>query len=180
MTCLALIPAGCKEDSISQSNKMVTKEEMLIDRADSVTVILSKEGHTKARLRTKEFIQNEEAKPPYLDMNKGLKVEFYNDSMKVESVLTAKTARFYTQSSNILVQDSVLVVNDKGEQLKTQQMVWNNDLQKFYTQKPVQIIRGTSITYGTGLEANRDFSWIRIFNQTGTIPVEKDQMPPTE
>lgn len=175
-----MIPSACKEDTISQSNKVVSKDELLIDRADSVTVILSKEGHTKARLRTKEFIQNEEAKPPYLDMNKGLRVEFYDDSLHIESVLTARTARFYTQSNNILVQDSVLVVNDKGEQLKTQQMVWNNNLQKFYTQKPVQIIRGTSITYGTGLEANRDFSWIRIFNQTGTIPVEKDQMPPTE
>lgn len=177
MACIAIMLSGCAGDTISKSNKVVTKDELAIDRADSVTVIISKDGHTKARLRTKEFIQNEEAKPPYLDMNKGLRVEFYDDSLHVESTLTAKTARFYTASNNILVQDSVLVINDKGEKLLTEQMVWNNELQQFYTQKEVQIIRGTSVTYGTGMEANKDFSWIRIFNQRGTIPVEKDQMP---
>ncbi|WP_158605946.1 LPS export ABC transporter periplasmic protein LptC [Taibaiella sp. KBW10] len=177
MACITLYSTGCTGDTISKSNKVVTKDELTIDRADSVTVIISKDGHTKARLRTKEFVQNEEAKPPYLDMNKGLKVEFYDDSLNIESTLTAKTARFYTANNNILVQDSVFVINNKGEKLLTEQMVWNNELQKFYTQKQVQIIRGTSVTYGTGLEANKDFSWIRIFNQRGTIPVEKDQMP---
>lgn len=172
--------SACGQGGVSKSNKVVSQEELKIDRADSVTVIISKDGHTKARLRTKEFVQNDNAKPPYLDINHNLFVEFYNDSMEVESTLSAKTARFYPADNNFLVQDSVVVINKSGDTLKTQQLVWNNKLQKFFSDVPVQIIRDGSVSNGTGLEANKDLSWIRIFQQRGTVPVQKDQMPETQ
>lgn len=174
---LSLGTLACSEDKVTKSNKQVNAEALKIDRADSVTLIISKDGRTKARLRTKDFVQNDNAKPPYLDMNKGLFVEFFNDSMKVESTLRAKTARFYPQSNSFLVKDSVVVVNSGGDTLKTEELVWNNKIQKFYSDVPVQIIRDGSISNGKGLEANRDLTWIRIFQQRGTVPVQRDQMP---
>lgn len=172
-TCLS----SCSENDVSRSDRRVSAESLKIDKADSVTLIISKDGTTKARLRTKEFVQNDNAKPPYLDMNSGLYVEFFNDTLAVESRLRAKTARFYPESNNFLVQDSVVVVNAAGDTLKTQELVWNNKLQKFYSDVPVQIIRDGSVSNGIGLEANKDLTWIRIFRQRGTVPVERDQMP---
>ncbi len=177
---LSISLVSCSEDKVTKSNKQVNAEALKIDRADSVTLIISKDGSTKVRLRTKEFVQNDNAKPPYLDMNSGLFAEFFNDSLKVESTLRAKTARFYPQSNNFLVKDSVVVVNSGGDTLKTEELVWNNKLQKFYSDVPVQIIRDGSVSNGTGLEANRDLTWIRIFQQRGTVPVQKDQMPDGE
>lgn len=169
--------AACSENDVSKSDRQVSAESLKIDKADSVTLIISKDGVTKARLRTKEFVQNDNARPPYLDMNSGLYVEFFNDTLFVESRLRAKTARFYPESNNFLVQDSVVVVNAAGDTLKTEELVWNNKLQQFYSDVPVQIIRDGSVSNGKGLEANKDLTWIRIFQQRGTVPVERDQMP---
>jgi LPS export ABC transporter protein LptC len=180
VTLIAFGITACETNKVSQSEAVVTEEALKIDRADSVTLLISKDGNTKARLRTKEFLQNDGAKPPYLDMNKGLQVEFYNMEMQVESILSAKTARFYPSNNNFLVRDSVVVVNTAGDTLKTQELVWNNQLQKFFSDVPVEIIRSGSSSFGSGMEANQDLTWIRIFNQRGTVPVEKDQMPEGE
>lgn len=172
-----IIASSCSQNRVDQSNEKVDATATKIDHADSVTLIISKDGVTKARLKTKEFVQNDGALPPYLDMKKGLFVEFFDDSMNVESTLSAKTARFYPKESNILVKDSVVVVTRGGDSLKTQELVWNNKQQKFFSDKPVQIIKEGSVSAGTGMEANKDLSWIRIYQQRGTVPVEKGQLP---
>ncbi len=150
------------------------------DRATDVTFIYSQKGKTKAQLKTKEFIKNDNAKPPYMDMLKHVKVDFYNDSMRVESTLTARYARYYTKSENILVRDSVVVVNERGEKLETEELIWNQKLGKFYSEKFVKITSQGQVSYGDGLEANQDFSWFRINNQRGTIPVDKGDFPTAE
>lgn len=179
MACFVfgIVISSCSQDKIKKSDLKVNTEDLKIDRADSVSVIISKQGETKALLKTKEFVENQNAKPPYLDMTKGLKVDFFDENLEVETTLTANSARFYTGTNNIMVQGNVVVVNKKGEKLNTEHLIWNNQLQRFYTQQPVRIDRGGSITTGSGLEANKDFSWIRIYRQAGTVPVEKGQLP---
>ncbi|HLU17214.1 MAG TPA: LPS export ABC transporter periplasmic protein LptC [Edaphocola sp.] len=173
----AYLCSSCAEDKVGESELQVKAEALKIDKADSVTLIISKDGHTKVRLRTLEFVQNDNAQPPYLDMNQGLFVEFFDDSLKVESTLRANKARFYPASNNILVKDSVVVVNAEGDTLKTQELVWNNKLQKFFSNDSVEIIRNGSSSFGASLEANKDLTWIRIYQQRGIVPVEGDQLP---
>lgn len=150
------------------------------DRAIDVTFIRSEKGKTKAELHTTEFVKNDNANPPYVDMLKGLKVDFFNDSLKVESTLTARTARYYTKSGNIIVRDSVVVVNRRGEKLQTEELIYNQSLERFYTEKFVRITIDNQITYGEGMEANQDFTWFRIKKQRGTIPVSNADFPGAE
>ena len=150
------------------------------DRAIDVTFIRSEKGITKAELHTTEFVKNDNANPPYVDMLKGLKVDFFNDSLKVESTLTARTARYYTKSGNIIVRDSVVVVNRRGEKLQTEELIYNQHLERFYTEKFVRITIGDQITFGEGMEANQDFTWFRIKKQRGTIPVSNADFPTVE
>ena len=48
---------------------------------------------------------------------------------------------------------------------------------KFFTEKDVRITTTTQILYGTGMEANRDFTWYRILNPKGSVDVEKGEVP---
>ena len=91
---LFVIVAGCKNDP-KEINALVTKGAQQEDKAEDVTILYSDNGHVKMKLYAKEFVKNDVAKPPYTDMRKGLKVEFFNDSMQVESTLDAKYARYY-------------------------------------------------------------------------------------
>jgi LPS export ABC transporter protein LptC len=129
------------------------------------------------RLFAKEFARNEHARRPYIDMNKALKIEFYNDSGIVEHLLTADSSRYYDAQGDIIVWDSVQVVTRKGERLNTPELIWNNGAQKFFTEKEVRITTPTEILYGKGLEANRDFSWYKIIEPRGVVQVNKGELP---
>lgn len=174
---LVLSVSGCKNDP-EEINALVNKQSMQEDRADEVTIIYSERGKSKIRMYATEFIRNEVAKPPFVDMRKGLKVEFFEDSSdNVESTLTALYARWYEGKGNVLIRDSVVVVNKKGETLRTEELIWNQNVRKFYTEKFVRINTPDQVMYGDGLEANEDFSWYRIKNPKGVVRVDKEEMP---
>lgn len=172
---LVLLTA-CKNKT-EDINKLVGKISPQEDKAKGVVFVYSENAKVKARLFANEFIMNEVAKPPFWDARKGLKVEFYDDSTHVESTLTAHYGRYYPNQQNVLIRDSVVVVNKKGEQLKTEELIWNQKLRKFYTEKFVRIKTPTQIIYGDGLEANEDFSWYQITNIKGLIQVNKSEIP---
>jgi LPS export ABC transporter protein LptC len=167
---------ACKNDP-KQIDALVNKNNLQEDKAYDVTFIQSEHGKVKARVFAKEFISNEVAKPPFTDLKNGIKVEFFDDSLQVETILTAQYARLYDQQNNVILRDSVKVVNKKNEQLKTQELIWNQKVRKFYTEKFVQIYTPTQIMYGDGLEANEDFSWYEIKHPKGIVQVDKTELP---
>ncbi|MBS1688684.1 MAG: LPS export ABC transporter periplasmic protein LptC [Bacteroidetes bacterium] len=173
---LLICSSSCKNDPKTILS-LTSKSQMQEDRAEDVTILYSKRGKVEARLFAHEFIRNEFARPPYTDLKKGLKVEFFDDSEKVESTLTARYARYYEKQGNVLIRDSIVVVNKKGEQLNTEELVWNQNIGKFYTEKFVRISTPTQVTYGDGLEANQDFTWYQIKNLKGMVQVNKSEVP---
>jgi len=173
---LLICSSSCKNDPKTILS-LTSKSQMQEDRAEDVTILYSKRGKVEARLFAHEFVRNEFAKPPYTDLKKGLKVEFFDDSEKIESTLTARYARYYEKQGNVLIRDSIVVVNKKGEQLNTEELVWNQNIGKFYTEKFVRISTPTQVTYGDGLEANQDFTWYQIKNLKGMVQVNKSEVP---
>ena len=173
---ITFLIAGCKNDP-KEIDALISKRSIQEDKADEVTIIYSEHGKSRIRMFATEFIRNEIAKPPYVDMRKGLKVEFFDDSMKIESTLTAQYARWYEGKGNVLIRDSVVVVNKKGETLRTEELIWNQNVKKFYTEKFVRINTPDQVMYGDGLEANEDFTWYRIKNPKGTVRVNKEELP---
>lgn len=171
------LTVGACSNKTDDIQELVGKNAAHEDKATDVTIVISEDGHIKATISAKEFIRNQKAKPPYTDMKNNLKVEFFDDSARVESTLTARYARFYEQQNNILIRDSVVVVNKKGEQLETEELVWNQKLKKCYTEKFVRITTPTQVMFGDGLEANQDFTWYQIKNIKGVFQVEKEEVP---
>ena len=168
--------ASCT-NSMKEINEVMSKAKVGEDRATDVTILYSKGGHVSARLFAHTFIRAEGASRPYTEMKDGLKVEFFNDSLQIINTLTAGYARGYERENNVLIRDSVHIVNDKGEHLYTSELVWNQKMQKFFSEKPVRIVTPTHTLMGTGMEASQDFSYHHIYNLTGEVQVEKSKMP---
>jgi LPS export ABC transporter protein LptC len=172
-----LLWSSCKND-IQKIHQTIDKSALNTERADSVTILYSKEGHTKAQLFAKTFNHVQDAKPAYIEMKNGLRVLFYDDSLNTQSTLHAKYGRYFEVSGNVLVRDSVVVYNIKKEQLKTEELIWNEKIQKFYTDKFVTITTPTQIIYGDGLESNQNFSDYTILKVKGVFGVNKSTILP--
>ncbi len=174
---LFLFIASCSNDP--ETIRALTGRAMIQeDKAYGVTFIYSQDGDVRMRIKTKEFVRNTTAKRPYMDMKKGLRIEFFSDSTgEIEDVLTAKNSRYYEIQRDYIVWDSVRIVTKKGEKLETDELIWNESAQKFFTEKPVSITTKDEILYGNGMEANHDFSWYRIVNPKGSVQVDKGELP---
>jgi LPS export ABC transporter protein LptC len=147
------------------------------ERGEDVTILYSENGYTKAKLFAHSFYQKNDIKPPFVEMKDGLRVDFFDNLSNITSTLTAKYGRYFESKGNVLVKDSVVVRNDKGETLHTEELIWNEKMGKFFTDKQVKVNTPTQIIFGDGLEANQDFSVYEIKNVKGTILVDKNRVP---
>ncbi len=169
-----LLLSACS-NKIEDINKM-SDEEYEKERALNVTFIVSQEGVTKARIYCNIFERSNNHKVNYVDFLDSVYVEFFNTQKEVDNKLTAKQARFYPESGDIVVQDSVRLITKDSDTLYTKKLFYSGKIEKIYTIDSVRIQNGSQVTTGSYLEANKDFSWIRIYNQKGTIPVENNEM----
>lgn len=173
---VAIQVIGCKND-LKKIHNTLDRSMLNTERADEVQIIYSKEGHTKAQLFTKTFTHIQNTNPTYIEMKDGLKVLFYNDSLDILSTLSAKYGKMFEESGNVLVRDSVVVTNNKKEQLNTEELIWNEKLQKFFTEKFVKISTPTQVIFGDGLESNQNFTEYQITNVKGIIGVTDKVLP---
>lgn len=107
---------------------------------------------------------------PYMLLDSGLKVDFYNDSLQLQSILTAKKGWYYEKTNDIVVRDSVVVVTVEGRRLLTDELYWDPKKQQFYTDKPARIITPTQdLTGKYGLVAPGDLSWYTFHSVSGSL-----------
>jgi LPS export ABC transporter protein LptC len=175
---LTVLSIGACTNNMQSVHAIVDKQALDTESADSVTLYFSTNGITKAVLKSKTFKHVLNAQPPYVDMSNGLRVEFFDVSGNPTSVLTAKRGRYFEADNNVLVRDSVCISNSsKGETLKTEELIWNDKRQLFFTEKYVTITTPTQIIHGDGMEANQDFTFYKIINPNGIIAVQKANLP---
>lgn len=167
---------SCKND-LKKLKEKQSAFNLNAERAEEVSILYGKDGVTKAKLYTKSFQHIQNVTPSYIEMKEKLRVDFYNDSMQIQSTLTAKYGKYFEQDGNVLVRDSVKVVNLKNEQLETEELIWNEKIQKFYTEKFVKITTPTQVIYGDGLESNQNFSEYKIINVKGMIGISQNAIP---
>jgi hypothetical protein len=72
---------------------------------------------------------------------------------------------------------NVVVVNEKGERLNTEHLIWDEKKEKLLSDDFVKITTKDEIFYGNGFEANQDFTKYRIYKLKGTISLNKPNHP---
>jgi hypothetical protein len=111
------------------------KKKIAVEEALSVESYLSQEGKVKAKL-VAPYMKRYMADPPYIEFPRSLHVDFFNDSIQLESTLDALYARHMESERKVLLKDSVVVINKlKGDTLRTSELWWDQNLQEFYTDK---------------------------------------------
>jgi LPS export ABC transporter protein LptC len=149
-----------------------------IEEAKTVKITFTTGGKTKAILTAPIMLRVQDS-ITYIEFPKTLEVNFYNDSGKAESKLTALYARYKENEDIVFLRDSVKVINTKGETLNSDELYWNRNRTgaEFYTEKPVRIRTLTHIINGVGMEASQDFKQRVIRKTTGMIKIPSSQFP---
>jgi len=115
-----------------------TKKTDLIEEAKTVESYLSQSGVMKAKL-TAPVMFRYQRDTVYTEFPNTLHVDFYDDSVRVESWLTAKYGIYYDNLNKVFLRDSVTVINNEGDTLRCPELWWDQNQQKFYTDKPARL-----------------------------------------
>jgi LPS export ABC transporter protein LptC len=104
---------------------------------------------------------------------KGLYLEFFDETGKLESTLRANEAYYFKKENQWRGRGKVEVKNlEKNEQLNTEELFWKPADEKIFTDKFVTIRQQSDVIYGQGLEAKQDMSDYIIKKPEGEFSVE--------
>ncbi len=99
----------------------------------------------------------------------GMQVEFYDKNGIVESWLDAKYGVRNPLDNEVVVRDSVVMKNTRGELLRTSELKWNEKDGNVYTNKYIQYSSPDEIIKGFGFRADANFTRFEINAVTGRI-----------
>lgn len=139
------------------------------ETAETVTIEYTDSGLLKAKVNAPIMVGVKKARRPYIEMPKGIKVDFFAGDGSVESYLTSEYAISYTEEKRIIVKRKVEVLNIKGDTMLTEELVWDQKEARIKTDKFVVIKTKTQTIWGDGMEADQTFSDWEIRNVKGTI-----------
>ena len=152
-----------------------TKKVALKEEGKNVEAFFSQTGTLKAKLRAPLMLRSQED-TVYTEFPKTLHVDFYDSTAKRESWLDARYGNYYENLNKVLLRDSVVVINTKGDTLRTSELWWDQDKKKFYTNKPVAYNSPTrSIQGSEGMEATQDLNDVTFKQTTGHVLVSDKQ-----
>ncbi len=146
------------------------KEKLTVDEVKKVESYLSQSGQLKAKL-TSPLMWRYFDSVPRVEFPNRIHVDFYDDSLKVESYLDAKKAYYYEQQSRIILTDSVVVIRINGDTLKTNELFWEQNLHKLFTNSDVEIRQRTKTIFGKGFESDEQLKNFSIDTPKGFVLV---------
>ena len=180
MLLLPVFFLSCENDlkKVQQiSSKEVNKP---VETTIGVDVIYSDSAKVKARMTAPIMLNYTATKTvkPYYEMPNGVHIDFYDQKQKIISTVTAEYAITKNDNKIIELHRNVVVVNDKGDTFKSQELTWDQLAKKFYsnqfstlTQKEGNVISGSTF------KCNEDLSYPEFGQATGIVNVKQGINP---
>jgi len=148
-----------------------------IDVGKDVSIFISTDGKMSAKLMAplmKKYLLDS---GKMVEFPNTLKVDFYKDSLHIESKLSANYANYKEAENKVFLRDNVVVYNVLGDTLWCKEMIWDQITNKFTTDKEVIVKQHNPIAkiYGKGFEANQNLTDIHIFKpQSNSFAILSD------
>ena len=156
-------------------------ETMMTEYSENLSVVMSQNGRRSYHFVTPLLEGYSQAREPYREFRKGVKITTYqNDSLsEVDAVLTANYAIYYENRKLWEAKGNVVVVKSDGKNLYTQQLFWNQQTKKIYSNVDSKIVQndGRDVFIGEGFESDEEFKDWRFRRMKGRMEVE---VKPTE
>ncbi len=172
MVGIGVFALSCKHQP-NEIKKMVDAElEMSLETATNVELIYTDSARLRAKINTPLMERFKNKENPYMEMKRGLTARFFDKNQNQESTLRADYGISYENSKIITLKKNVVLVNVEGEQLESEELHWDQNTTKIYSDKFVTITRKNEIIYGDGFESNESFTRYKILKPTGRVNIK--------
>ncbi len=163
--------SSCEND-IKTVQMVTQRTDLPMITTQNAELLYSDSARVKVKLTAPVFDQYV-GENPRIVMPRGVKISFFNDSLKVTTTLRADSAIRREKDNMMEARKRVVVGNKKGDTLHTEKLIWDERRRIIYTDVHVLITsKNNEITEGEGLEANEDFTRWKIKKAVVSMPSE--------
>lgn len=175
----AILLFSCERDEAEDA--AASEETMRTEYSENLSIVESQNGRRSYHFVTPLVEGYSLAREPYREFRKGVKITTYKDDSlsTVDAVLTANYAIYYENRKLWEAKGNVVVVKSDGKNLYTQQLFWNQQTKKIYSNVDSKIVQndGRDVFIGEGFESDEEFKDWRFRRMKGRMEVE---VKPTE
>ena len=169
----ALFLIGCGSKEVELSKITSSTPDLPIEVGYNVSISYTDSGYLKAKLFAPVLERYATDVRMETEMREGITAYFYGSEGKVTSYIKSKYALRNEIERTITARKDVNVVNNKGDTLRTEELIWDEKTDQIFSKKAVRITSPDKIIMGTGLESNTSFTQFKVLNITGIISLNQ-------
>jgi len=143
LSCSSKVASDLPTDLIS------VKKPPTIEATDFQT-FYTDSGVVRYFLKTPRLLKYEQEKEPYTEFPEGFHLQQFDANKKIISELSANYGKNFEIEQKWLATGNVVMVNNKGDTLRSEELIYLIKEEKIYTDKFVSIKKGDDIINGSG------------------------------
>ena len=176
----------------SCSEKKQPTEPAISDPASTPTMVttdvntlVSDSRYTRYNITSPLWLMFDESENPTWRFPQGLYIEKYTNDMAVEATIRCDSAVYYTRKRLWELDGNVNIKNTLGDKFLTQQLFWDQEYHKVFSDSFIHIERSNRIIEGYGFTSDEQMTMYDILKPSGIFPVperknERDGGAPAE
>lgn len=138
-----------------------------------VTTFISDSGYTRYRIDAPLWYIYDEGEEPYWRFPEGLVLEQYDTELQPRANVACDSALYLYRRRLWRLDGTVVMVNTDRDSFLTQQLFWDQNTHKIYSDSFIHIVRSDRIIEGYGFESDENMRSYTVNNPTAILPVER-------
>jgi len=166
--------------SFSCSKTEIEKAEAITDRAAiptlhalDVTTVISDSGITRYRVTAPQWDVYDKTPQPYWEFPMGAHFERFDENLRIEANIRCNYAKYLENDKLWELRGNVKATNIRGELFETEQLFWNQNTERIYSDSTVKITREKYILNTLGFESNQAMTQYSFKQARGVIAAEE-------
>lgn len=172
----AILFYACKND-LEKIKAFTAPEELPIAEATNIKTLFTDSGEVRFFLKAPRLLNFETAEKSFIEFPDGIELVKYDENQEIISSITANYARQFEKEKKWEAKNNVIATNARGDTLKTELLIWEEEAEKIYTEEFVKIIRADQIITGIGFTSDQSLQNWRIKDPKGTIYINLENEP---
>ncbi len=137
----------------------------------NVSSLISDSGYTRYHITAPVWLMFENARIPVWKFPEGLFLEKYDNNMVTDATVVCDSATYFSQSKLWRLDGNVRMRNTAGDKFLTQQMFWDQQREKIYSDSFIHIEKSNRIIEGYGFISNQQMTAYTVRQPSGIFPV---------
>ena len=158
---------GC-ESNLKEVQKINFSQFAPAGEAEDFNLKYTDSGRITSILESKKMLDYANVEFPYTEFPKGVLVTMYDNKGK-RTFIRSNYAITFKGTDIIDLQNQVVISNEFGQQMETDQLYYDQKNEWFFTEKKFKFTDPKGVSYGEGIDFSKDFKLVNSQRINGEI-----------